>query len=116
MNRGNAYERLKIYDSAFADYNMVLHLKPDDTIANFNKGCIYDIVNKHDSAVYQYDTVIIKDRTLAKAYYNRGASLIYLGKNDEAIQNWERAIQLNPRYESELRPRINKLRTTGRLY
>lgn len=110
MNRGNAYERFKIYDSAMADYNKVLELKPDDTIANFNKGNIYDILGKYDSAVKQYDTVLIKDPHLAKAYYNRGTTYLNLKNYTAAIRDWEEAIQLNPPYEPDLRPRINKIR------
>jgi len=110
MNRGNAYERFKIYDSAMADYNMVLYLKPDDTIANFNKGNIYDILGKPDSAVLQYDTVIFKDPRLAKGYYNRGTSYLAQRKFKEAARDWEQAILLNRAYESELRPKINKIR------
>lgn len=116
MNRGNAYERFKIYDSAMADYNTVLYLKPDDTIANFNKGNTYDILSKHDSAVFQYDTVLMKDSKLAKGYYNRGNSYYYLGKIDLTIKDWEKAMALNPRYRGELEPKINRLRTTGKLY
>ncbi len=116
MNRGNAYERFKIYDSAMLDYNMVLYLKPDDTIANFNKGNIYDIRSLHDSAVLQYDTVLIKDPRLAKGYYNRGVSYYYLGQIDKTISDWEKAVSLNPRYRDELEPKINRLRTTGKLY
>lgn len=110
MNRGNAYERFKIYDSAMADYNMVLKLKPDDTIANFNKGNIYDILGRPDSAVLQYDTVIIKDPRLAKGYYNRGTSYLAQRKFKEAARDWEQAILLNRAYETELRPKINKIR------
>ena len=110
MNRGNAYERFKIYDSAMADYNMVLKLKPDYTIANFNKGNIYDILGRPDSAVLQYDTVVIKDVRLAKAYYNRGTSYLAQRKFKEAARDWEQAILLNRTYESELRPKINKIR------
>jgi tetratricopeptide (TPR) repeat protein len=110
MNRGNAYERLKKYDSAIADYNTVLKLKPDDTIANFNKGNIYDILGRFEEAVKQYDTVIIKDSRLAKAYYNRGTTYSSLKYYSLAIRDWEEAIRLNPPYEPDLRPRINKLR------
>ena len=110
MNRGNAYERFKIYDSAMADYNMVLYLKPDDTISNFNKGNIYDILGKPDSAVLQYDTVVFKDPRLAKGYYNRGTSYLAQRKFKEAARDWEQAILLNRAYESELRPKINKIR------
>ncbi len=110
MNRGNAYERFKIYDSAMADYNMVLYLKPDDTIANFNKGNIYDILGKPDSAVLQYDTVVFKDPRLAKGYYNRGTSYLAQRKFKEAARDWEQAILLNRAYETELRPKINKIR------
>lgn len=110
MNRGNAYERFKIYDSATWDYNMVLHLKPDDTIANFNKGNIYDIRSKYDSAVMQYDTVVMKDPRLAKAYYNRGTSYLAQRKFKEAARDWEQAIILNATYETELRPKINRIR------
>jgi tetratricopeptide (TPR) repeat protein len=110
MNRGNAYERFKIYDSAMWDYRKVLELKPDDTIANFNKGNIYDILSKYDSAVMEYDTVIIKDPRLAKGYYNRGTSNLAQRKFKEAARDWEQAILLNPTYETELRPKINKIR------
>jgi tetratricopeptide (TPR) repeat protein len=108
MNRGNAYERFKIYDSAMYDYNMVL--KPDDTIANFNKGNIFDILGKPDSAVMEYDTVVIKDPRLAKAYYNRGTSYLAQRKFKEAARDWEQAIVLNRMYEAELRPKINRIR------
>jgi tetratricopeptide (TPR) repeat protein len=110
MNRGNAHERLKHYDSAMTDYQKVLELKPDDTIANFNKGNIYDILNKYDLAVKEYDTVIMKDPRLAKAYYNRGASNVAVKNYAGAINDWEIAIRLNPLYEGDLRPRINKIR------
>ena len=110
MNRGNAHERLKEYDSAMSDYNKTLELKPDDTIANFNKGNIYDILGKSDSAVKQYDTVIIKDPKLAKAYYNRGTSYLSLKNYSAAVKDWEEAIRLNPPYEPDLRPRINRIR------
>lgn len=110
MNRGNAYERFKIYDSAMADYRMVLILKPDDTIANFNKGNIYDILGKPDSAVMEYDTVTMKDPRLAKAYYNRGTSYLAQRKFKEAARDWEQAILLNRKYETELRPKINRIR------
>lgn len=110
MNRGNAYERFKIYDSAMWDYNMVIYLKPDDTIANFNKGNIYDIRGLYDSAILQYDTVVIKDPRLAKAYYNRGTSYLASRKFKEAARDWEQAIILNRTYESELRPKIDKIR------
>ena len=110
MNRGNAYERFKIWDSAMTDYRMVLVLKPDDTIANFNKGNIYDFLSKFDSAVMEYDTVVIKDPRLAKGYYNRGTSYLAQRKFKEAARDWEQAILLNPTYELELRPKINRIR------
>ena len=110
MNRGNAHERLKEYDSAMYDYNKTLELKPDDTIANFNKGNIYDILGKYDLAVKEYDTVIVKDPRLAKAYYNRGASHLSLKNYSASVKDWEEAIRLNPPYEPDLRPRINRIR------
>ena len=110
MNRGNAYERFKIYDSAMWDYNKVLELKPDDTIANFNKGNIYDIWGKFDTAVMEYDTVVMKDPRLAKTYYNRGTSYLAQRKFKEAARDWEQAIILNRTYETELRPKINRIR------
>lgn len=58
----------------------------------------------------QYDTVIMKDPRLAKAYYNRGASNTALKRYENAIVDWEIAIKLNPLYEPDLRPRIEKLK------
>ena len=110
MNRGNAYERFKIYDSALTDYNKVLELKPNDTIANFNKGNIYDIEGRFPEAIQQYDTVLMKDPRLAKAYYNRGTTYLNMKNYRAAIHDWEEAIRLNPPYEAELRPKINKIK------
>jgi tetratricopeptide (TPR) repeat protein len=110
MNRGNAYERFKIYDSALADYNKVLELKPNDTIANFNKGNIFDIEGRFGDAIQQYDTVLMKDPRLAKAYYNRGTTYLNMKNYIAAIRDWEEAIRLNPPYEAELRPKINKIK------
>ncbi|MGH2574567.1 MAG: tetratricopeptide repeat protein [Ignavibacteria bacterium] len=110
MNRGNAHERLKHYDLAMKDYNKVLELKPNDTIAHFNRGIIHDLLGRYDSAVKEYDTVIIKDRRLAKAYYNRGTSYVALKNYTMAVKDWEEAIRLNPVYEPDLRPRINKIK------
>jgi len=110
MNRGNAHERLHHYDSALFDYNKVLELKPNDTIANFNKGNVYDFLGKYDSALVQYDTVIMKDPRLAKAYYNRGTTHLALKHYDKAVIDWEIAIRLNPVYEMDLRPRIDRIK------
>ena len=93
------------------DYTMTLYLKPDDTIANFNKGNIYDIRSQYDLAVKEYDTVVMKDPRLAKGFYNRGTSYASMKNYEEAIRNWEEACRLNPVYEPDLRPRINRLRS-----
>jgi tetratricopeptide (TPR) repeat protein len=52
----------------------------------------------------------MKDPRLAKAYYNRGASEVAAKKYADAVNDWEMAVKLNPLYESDLRPRINKIR------
>ena len=52
----------------------------------------------------------MKDPRLAKAYYNRGASNNALKRYENAIVDWEVAIKLNPLYEPDLRPRIEKLK------
>ena len=91
---------------------MVLFLKPDDTVANFNKGVVYDALNETWQAIKEYDTVIVKDPKLAKAYYNRGAAFERVEKYDEAIEDFVKATQLNPQYKDELDKKIDYLNYT----
>ena len=39
-------------------------------------------------------------------YYNRGYANFRLKNYDEAIADWQKAIELNPEYESELNGKI----------
>ncbi|MCX6159950.1 MAG: tetratricopeptide repeat protein, partial [Ignavibacteriae bacterium] len=107
-----AHERLKQFDEALYDYSKVIELKPNDTIAFFNKGVVYDAIENPWQAIKEYDEVVKRDPRLAKAYYNRGAAYERVADYDRALQDYEKAVQYNPKYKDELAKKMDYLNYT----
>ena len=85
-------------------------LRPDDTIAYFNKAVVYDYLQQYDSSLIMYTKVIEIDPRLAKTYYNRGVVYKLIGRYPEAMKDWEMAMRLNPRYIPELTAQIDRIK------
>jgi tetratricopeptide (TPR) repeat protein len=65
------YVHFQEYEKAFADFSMIIRLKPDDARVYFNRGNTYAQLNKHEDAICDFTTVIRLDPSYTDAYYNR---------------------------------------------
>ena len=69
---GNAKYELGLYQSAIADYDTAIRLKPDYADAYNNRGVAKDNLGQYFAAIADYDTAIRLKPDYAKAYVNRG--------------------------------------------
>ena len=93
-----AYQRQE-YTEAIADYDMAIHLDPDDPQAYFNRGLVrMELQGQHEDALADFDKVIDLNPNNADAYNNRGGVKIILERHDEALADYDEAIRLNPEH------------------
>jgi serine/threonine protein kinase/Tfp pilus assembly protein PilF len=97
----------KTYDKAFAAYNKLLELYPDDLVGNSNLGWLYGIIEEWDKAIEQSE-VNIKNRVedyhsylnsayyyAAKGMYDKAKDVLELYLNDisdHAVIRWSLAL------------------------
>jgi tetratricopeptide (TPR) repeat protein len=80
-NRGVAYRWKGQYDRSLQDYEVAIHLNPDNANAYNNRGIIYRIKGDYDRAIADYDEAIwLKNGDFPAAFYNR--ALAYADKGD----------------------------------
>ena len=95
-NRAVAYQSLKQYDQALADFNKAILLNPQDTGFYYNRGGLYVQIEKYDFAVSDFNKAIEINPAYAHGHF--GLGLVHNGKGqyDQAITHFEKAISLNP--------------------
>ena len=93
---GNAKYELGLYQSAIADYDTAIRLKPDYAKAYNNRGLAKDNLGQHFAAIADYDTAIRLKPDYASAYNNRGNAKVRLGQHFAAIADYDTAIRLKP--------------------
>ncbi|MFO1055466.1 MAG: tetratricopeptide repeat protein [Dongiaceae bacterium] len=97
--RGRAYESLRRYDLAIADYTEALRLRPDYVEALNNRGNSYDLAGDHDRAIADYDAALRLapgSSGTPDLYYNRGVAYDAKGDHDRAIADFDAALRLRP--------------------
>ena len=92
-----AYQRQE-YMEAIADYDMAIHLDPDDSQAYFNRGLVRMELTGHEAALLDFDKAIELNPNNADAYNNRGGVKVILRRFDEALTDYDKAIRLNPEH------------------
>jgi len=70
--RGCAYDHIKQFDRAIADYDQAIRLDPNDATAYIHRGIIYAEINQFDRAIADYDQAILLDPLNAVACTVRG--------------------------------------------
>jgi tetratricopeptide (TPR) repeat protein len=95
-NRGRAYNELRLYDQAIADYNQAISLAPKLQAAYYNRGNVYRLEGRYDQAIADYTIAIMLDPNDPEPYGNRGYVYELQGKRDQAIADYRASQQIAP--------------------
>ena len=94
-NRARAYEKLKQYDKAEADYNKTIELDVEyKTNAFSNRANLYIILNQYDKAEADYTKAIELDSKNPEPYNNRADFYKDIEQYDKAKSDYTKAINL----------------------
>jgi len=100
-----------------ADYTRCLEIKPNDSMARWNRATHYASLGKHQEAIADWTVYIEGDtdfsiqlegktKSIARAYFWRGhVYQMYSHDYSKAIDDYTAAIQLNPNVEDAHRLR-----------
>lgn len=98
--RGNAYSRKGDYERALSDYESALSIKRD-AFPLMGMIAIYRRQERYDLALRAFDEVMeLWSRHDASLYLIRGHAYRDNGQLEKSLQDFERAIELAPRFES----------------
>ena len=95
---GYTKSELGQYESAIADYDMAIQLRPDYAIAYNDRGVVKGKLGEYKAAIEDYDKAIDLKPDYAMAYNNRGMARSALRQHEAAIEDYNIAIDLAPGY------------------
>ena len=111
LNRGVAYENLKQYDKALADYDSAIAIVPRFGRAFHSRGHVHNKMEQYEQAVADYDDALKNADNMvidslggsaevdkAAVYYDRGNALYSLKKLDESAASFTSAIALDGKF------------------
>jgi tetratricopeptide (TPR) repeat protein len=81
---------------AFADYELIVNLDPQNWEAWNNRGIMLDKVERYEDALQSYDRALALAPNDLNAMHNRGAALLCLSRFDEALPLFEHLIAADP--------------------
>ena len=84
------------FDEGMQDIDRALALKPDYTLALFNKALAYELYANYDTALYWYDRTIAVDPKSVWSYYGKAAIYGRRGDVTDTVKYLGQAIDLNP--------------------
>ncbi|MEO8609258.1 MAG: tetratricopeptide repeat protein [Chloroflexota bacterium] len=98
IGRGEAYQSLKSYDLALADYTQAINLAPDDGRLYELRGDVY--LDQVDGVVAQadFEQAIKLGRTLANTYNRLGVAYLQQGIDGMALGQYLEASSTTPEY------------------
>jgi lipoprotein NlpI len=97
-NRCNVYNDKAQYDSAIADCNEAIQIKPDSPLPFNNRGNSHTSLGRYDRAILDYDEALRLNPHFALAANNRGLAHYYKGDYQLAEADFDKSIALNPKY------------------
>jgi WD40 repeat protein/tetratricopeptide (TPR) repeat protein len=95
-DRGDAYNELKQWDKAIADFSKAIELDPNRGRRWNNRGYTYLHLKQWDRAIADCSKAIELEPNLAAAWNNRGCGYGELKQWDKAIADFSKAIELDP--------------------
>ncbi len=88
--------KTKDFDEGMQNIDRALALKPDYTLALFNKSLAYELYANYDPALYWYDRTIAIDPKSVWSYYGKAAIYGRRGDVPDTVKYLKQAIDLNP--------------------
>src|SRR6266536_23621 len=112
--RGRLHGRAGRYESALADFDRALQLRPDDYRSLADRGVTYRGMERYDEALADLNKAIDLDPNSARAIADRGQTYREMERYDEALADFTRAIDLNPDSTWAIASRGQTYRQMGR--
>ncbi len=93
-NKGLAYWRMGINDSAIIHLNNAVRIDPEYAIGWSNLGSVYFSINRVDEAINAYEKAVTYNPTFSDGWYNIGILNYNLGRKDKACESLNKAAAL----------------------
>jgi len=109
-NRSKALRLAGEYEDAILEATRAVNIKSDFAEAYNNRGSAYFSLSRTEECIEDFTKALKLKPGYAIAYFNRGAAYFYLKKDYLGAKlDWEKAVSLNPTYDSEVREKIEAI-------
>ena len=98
-NLGEAYDKLKRYDMAIAEFENALKLNPNYIFALNNLGNVLGKMGEYEKSKIYFRRALLVDTNYATAHYNLAHALSITGKKKEARKHYLEAVEYKPYFE-----------------
>lgn len=106
-NLGSVYQKRRLYDQAFQQYNAAEHFADQDPKTTFdtkklirlNLGTLFQEQKRYELALKAYETVLQVDPNHLMANYYKGTLLQETGNTDGALQAYNKVLSIDPNYK-----------------
>ena len=98
LSRGNSKIELEDYRGAIADYNKIIELIPNESIAYYNRGIAKEALEDYRGAIADYNKALELNPYNANIYHGRGNVKFKLEDYRGAIADYNKIIDLYPNH------------------
>ena len=95
-NRGDAYEKMGLFDQEIADDTKAIQIDPKYAIAYNNRAWAYHLKGQDAKGLPDAQMAIMLDPTHASSFETRAEIYEKLGQRDKAIADYREALKLDP--------------------
>jgi tetratricopeptide (TPR) repeat protein len=95
-NRGDAYEKMGLFDQEIADDTAAIQINPNYAIAYNNRAWAYHLKGQDANGLADVEKAVELDPTHASSLETRAEIYEKLGQRDKAIADYREALRLDP--------------------